>query len=57
MHIIYKNIHIYKILRWFTYGIILHSVLGGVWQLPTSDNASDADVEYDIESDAESNFD
>jgi hypothetical protein len=55
MHIIFTNIHIYnEIFKWFTYGLILPIVLGGVSQLPTSDNAYDVDVEFDIESDVKS---
>jgi len=41
-----------KSFRWFTYGLILPIVLGGVSQLSTFDNASDANVESDIEYDA-----
>jgi hypothetical protein len=53
MHITFTNIHIYNEISsdgWFIHGLILPLVLEGVSQLPISNNASDVDVESDIES-------
>jgi hypothetical protein len=60
MHITFTNIHIYNEIfydGWFINGLILPLVLEGVSQLPISDNASNVDVDSNIEYNEKSDVD